>query len=265
MSAFSVSDDLEFAFRLADAAGAAILPFFRQNCAVDNKDTRAFDPVTEADRAAERVMREMIGTHRPGDGILGEEYPETPSQNTRGWTLDPIDGTRAFLAGSPTWTVLIAHTRHSVPEAGVVDQPHTGERFFGDRRGASLSRNGEIVPLSVSQVRALDQSLLATTDPYLFADDEAKAFSELRRAARLTRFSMDAYAYAMLASGQVDLVVETDLKPFDVQALLPVVEGAGGILTNWHGDSAHMGGQVIAAATAELHAAALTLLEPAAR
>lgn len=264
MPAFSLSDDLDFAFRLADAAGEAILPHFRNGCAVENKEASAFDPVTAADRAAEAAMRSLIAEHRPGDGVLGEEFPPVESANGRGWTLDPIDGTRGFIIGSPTWAVLIAHTRGGIPEAGVIDQPHTGERFSGDRKTARLTHRGETRALKASGRTALGDALLATTDGGLFSGDEADAFSDLRSRVRLTRYGMDAYAYALLACGGVDLVVESGLKPFDVQALIPVVEGAGGLLTDWRGNPAHGGGQVVAAATAELHAAALDILRSAA-
>lgn len=264
MSAFSLSEDLEFAFRLADAAGEAILPYFRAGTAVDNKEAGAFDPVTEADRASEAAMRRLIAEHRPGDGVLGEEYDTLPSRNGRGWTLDPIDGTRGFIAGTTAWTVLIAHTREGLPRVGVIDQPHTGERFFGNGDEAGLTHRGIETPIRVSRVTRLDKALMATTDPYLFLGAEADVFGTLRSKLRLTRYGMDAYAYALLAAGGVDLVVESGLKPFDVQALIPVVTGAGGVLTDWAGHPAHHGGQVVAAATPELHAAALDILAPAA-
>jgi histidinol phosphatase-like enzyme (inositol monophosphatase family) len=264
MSAFSLSEDLEFAFRLADAAGEAILPFFRAGTAIDNKEAAAFDPVTEADRASEAAMRRLIAEHRPGDGVLGEEFDTLPSANGRGWTLDPIDGTRGFIAGTTAWTVLIAHTREGLPRVGVIDQPHTGERFFGDGDTAGLAHRGVTTPLRVSGKTRLDEALMATTDPYLFLDREADVFAAMRPHIRLIRYGMDAYAYALLAAGGVDLVVESGLKPFDVQALIPVVTGAGGIITDWSGNPAHNGGQVVAAATPELHAAALERLAPAA-
>lgn len=264
MPAFFLSEDLNFAFRLADVAGQAIHPHFRIRCAVDNKIKGDFDPVTIADRSAEAAMRALITAERPGDGVLGEEFPETHSSNGRGWTLDPIDGTRSFIIGAPTWTVLIAHTRDGIPVAGVIDQPHTAERFYGDGKTAGLQYGDAHRRLQVSSTTDLSDALMATTDAFLFAEVEADAFHAMRTRVRLVRYGMDAYAYALLAAGQLDLVIESGLKPFDVQALIPVVEGAGGILTNWRGGPAHAGGQVIAAATRELHAAALAILEPAA-
>tara|TARA_R110002073_G_scaffold126703_18_gene271732 strand:- start:4975 stop:5778 length:804 start_codon:yes stop_codon:yes gene_type:complete len=266
MSAFSLSDDLQFAGRLADVARSAILPFFRAATGVENKlGDGHFDPVTQADRASEAAMRALIQAERPGDGILGEEFPALASTNTRGWTLDPIDGTRGFICGMPTWTVLIAHTLNGCPRLGVIDQPFTGERFQGDGQAAWLDREGHNRQnLSVSRKTQLGEAILASTDPYLFSGTESVAFGSLRKAALLTRFGSDAYAYACLALGQIDLVVESGLQPFDVQALIPIVEGAGGIITNWRGDPAHLGGQVVAAASAELHARALEILGPAA-
>jgi len=266
MPAFSLSDDMTLAFRLADAAREAILPHFRTSRNVDNKlRDGEFDPVTVADRASERAMRNIIMAERPGDGILGEEFPVLPSQNGRSWTLDPIDGTRGFISGFPTWAVLIAMTENSIPVIGVIDQPFTEERYFGDGQQSALTHAGNTpMSLKTSTIDDLSDATLATTDPYLFSKMEVEAFDRVRRAVRLTRFGSDAYAYACLAHGHVDLVVETGLQPFDVQALIPVVEGAGGVITNWRGTSAHGGGQVVAAATPALHKMALKNLEAAA-
>ncbi|MEE2566498.1 inositol monophosphatase family protein [Hyphobacterium marinum] len=267
MPAFSLSDDLEFAGRLADAARAAILPYFRAEAGLENKlGETGFDPVTLADRASEAAMRSLISAERPDDGILGEEFPPVDSRNGRLWTLDPIDGTRGFIAGFPTWTVLIALDDGPDSILGMIDQPYIGERFTGSVSGAVHSRSGlpDRIP-AVSGVTRLDGAILASTDPYLFEGAEAEAFARLRAAARLTRFGHDAYAYACLASGQIDLVVESGLQPFDVRALIPVVTAAGGVLTNWRGGPAGDGGQVVAAATPELHATALDMLASAAR
>lgn len=267
MPAFSLSEDLDFAFRLADAARAAILPHFRQSRAVDNKlSDGEFDPVTMADRASERAMRDIIMAERPGDGVLGEEFPVTPSQNGRSWTLDPIDGTRGFISGLPTWAVLIAMTENSIPVLGVIDQPYTDERYFGDGQTSELVHAGNSpFSLQTSTIDDLSDATLATTDPYLFHGKEAAVFDQIRKSVRLTRFGCDAYAYACLAHGQVDLVVESGLQPFDVQALIPVVEGAGGVISNWRGGSAKDGGQVVAAATPALHKTTLDFLADAAQ
>ncbi|WP_421788254.1 histidinol-phosphatase [Hyphobacterium sp.] len=260
MNRRDLDTELALAHRLADAAGAAILPYFRQAPDVENKAASGFDPVTAADRAAEQAMRELIRAERPGDGVLGEEFPPKDSRNGWSWTLDPIDGTRGFIAGSPTWCVLIALTYDGRPVLGVIDQPHTGERFSGHGKQAGLQIRGARRELAVSGTAALADAILATTDPYLFRDREAELFSRLHSDVRLTRFGMDAYAYALLAAGGIDLVVESGLGPHDIHALIPVVRGAGGLITDWRGGDDFATGRLVAAATRELHAAALEKL-----
>ncbi|WP_417496438.1 histidinol-phosphatase [Maricaulis sp.] len=256
--------DLEIAGRMADAARAAIAPYFRQAIQVENKLAGGFDPVTAADRASETAMRAVLAELAPEDGILGEEFPDQPSLNGRKWVLDPIDGTRAFIAGLPTWTVLIALSQNGVPRIGMIDQPHIGERFTGWPGGASYSRSGHDLPASTRKTAPLADAILATTDAFLFQGAEWQAFDGLRQAVRLCRYGYDAYAYAMLALGGVDLVVESALQPYDVQALIPVVQGAGGVITNWRGGDCSGGGQVLAAAHPAMHAEALSWLRPAA-
>lgn len=260
MKSRDLETELAFAHRLADAAGAAILPYFRQAPNVENKASTGFDPVTVADRAAEQAMRDLILAERPEDGVLGEEFPLRESRNGWSWTLDPIDGTRGFIAGSPTWCVLIALTLNGQPVLGVIDQPHTGERFSGHGDRSGLSLRGANHSLSVSATSALGDAILATTDPYLFEGREAEMFAALRHDVRLTRFGMDAYAYALLAAGGVDLVVESGLGPHDIHALVPVVRGAGGLITDWRGGDDFATGRLMAAASRELHAAALEKL-----
>ena len=237
MSEFDPRADLLIAHRMADAA---IAPYFRQSVDVENKLAGGFDPVTIADRASETAMRAVLDELAPDDGILGEEFPDRISKNGRQWVLDPIDGTRAFIAGLPTWTVLIALSRDGRPSLGMIDQPQT-------RKTATLA-----------------DAILASTDAFLFRDAEWAAFDALRQAVRLCRYGYDAYAYAMLAMGGIDLVVESGLQPYDVQALIPVVQGAGGVITNWQGGDCSGGGQVIAAAHPALHAEALAWLKQAA-
>jgi len=265
MSAYDPARDIRTAHLMADAARAAILPHFRVPLDVENKLATGFDPVTAADRASEEAMRAVLADRAPDDAILGEEFGETPGRNGRRWVLDPIDGTRAFIAGLPTWTVLIALERDGRPEIGVIDQPHIGERFAGWPGGAALSHGGAERPLQTRGTRRLEEAIVATTDAYLFADAEAEAFERVRRQARLCRFGYDAYAYAMLAGGGVDLVIESGLQIYDVQAFMPVVEGAGGVVTDWSGGDPSGGGQVVAAASRDLLDAVLPLLAPAAR
>ncbi|MEE2525835.1 histidinol-phosphatase [Hyphobacterium sp. HN65] len=260
MNGRNLETELAFAHRLADAAGAAILPHFRNNTDVENKAGTGFDPVTIADRAAEQAIRDLIAAERPGDGILGEEFPVLPSRNGWSWTLDPIDGTRGFIAGTPTWCVLIALTFDGEPVLGVIDQPHTKERFSGFGGSADLSVNGQKSLLRTSGIPSLDSAILATTDPYLFRDNERDAFGKIRSKVRLTRYGMDAYAYALLAAGGIDLVVESGLNLYDLHALVPVVRAAGGVITNWQGNDDFTTGQLVAAANSSLHAETLALL-----
>jgi myo-inositol-1(or 4)-monophosphatase len=256
-----------FAFTdlLADAARAAILPYFRAPNLVENKGGDRFDPVTEADRAAEAAMRALIEAEFPDHGILGEEYGEKPARGEFTWVLDPIDGTRAFIAGLPLWGVLIALSREGQPILGVMDQPYLDERFRGWKSGASLSARGETRDLRTRPCAALNEAILSTTDANLFEGAEAKAFASVRSAARLTRFGYDCYAYAMLALGGIDVVIESGLKPYDIQALIPIIEGAGGSVTSWSGGDAAQGGQVLAAGDVRLRDAAIALLSTAAR
>lgn len=263
MTERNLQNDLAFAHRLADAAGAAILPHFRRQTSVENKVGAGFDPVTIADRSAEQAMRDLINIERPDDGVLGEEFPELESRNGWSWTLDPIDGTRGFIAGTPTWTVLIALTYENVPVLGVIDQPHTGERFLGHQGWAELATRSERRALKVSDVATLETAILVTTDPYLFQADEAARFAAVRKAARLTRYGMDGYGYGLLAAGGVDLVIESGLAPYDWHALIPVIKGAGGIVTNWSGESEYSDGALVAAATPQLHAQAIAKLKSA--
>jgi myo-inositol-1(or 4)-monophosphatase len=233
-----IAEFLDFAGALADAARAAILPHFRAGIEADGKQARGgqFDPVTEADRAAERAMRALIARHYPRHGVLGEEYGAAPGQDDLTWVIDPIDGTRQFLAGLPLWGTLIALTRGGRPLLGLIDQGYIGERFRGWPGGADFSRAGAgASSIRVRSCAALRDAIAATTDPNLFTGAEAGGFEHVRQTAKITRFGGDCYAYAMLAMGGIDLVAEAGLAPWDVAALIPVIEGAGGIATDWRG------------------------------
>lgn len=264
MSSYDLSGDLAIAHEMADAARAAVRPYFRSHFIVDNKLDGGFDPVTAADRASEKAMRAVLAQRRPDDGILGEEFGEQSGRSGRRWVLDPIDGTRAFIAGLPTWTVLIALECEGRPAIGIIDQPHIGERFSGWPGAAAYLRDREEMPLRTRATDRLEDAILTSTDAFLFAGAEADAFEAVRRRVRLCRFGFDAYGYAMLAQGGVDLVIESGLQVYDVQAFMPVVEGAGGIVTNWSGGDPSQGGQVVAAASRALLDQALELLAPAA-
>ncbi len=245
---------------LADAARPETLRHFRTDLAATSKDRDGFDPVTEGDRAAERAMRAVLAERRPDDAILGEEFGARAGTTGLTWVLDPIDGTRAYLAGAPTWGTLIAVSDESGPILGLIDQPHIGERFVGGPRGAALIGRDGRRPLACRRGRGLPDAILMTTFPEIGTPEEGAAFARVAGRVRLTRYGLDCYAYALLALGQIDLVIEAGLAPYDIQGPMAVVRAAGGIVTDWSGGPAQNGGQVIAAASEEIHAAACALL-----
>ncbi len=251
----------ETAHALADAARNTILPYFRSGgLKTENKASSGFDPVTVADRAAETAMRQILAARRPDDAILGEEYGAQPGSSGLKWVLDPIDGTRAFVAGAPTWGVLIAVADETGPIYGLIDQPYIGERFEGGFGRAQLTGPQGVMPLVVRGDRPLNRAILMTTFPEVGTAEEGSAFAEVARAVQLTRYGMDCYAYALLAAGQIDLVIEAGLSAYDIQAPIAVIEAAGGIVTDWQGGPAHEGGRALAAAGREQHAEALAIL-----
>ena len=246
---------------MADAARKAILPLFRSDDLVaDNKRPADFDPVTEADRAAEQAMRQVLARNRPDDAILGEEYGHSPGTSGLTWILDPIDGTRAFISGAASWGVLIGLSDGQDVVYGLIDQPYIGERFEGGFGIAQMTGPHGTRSLKTRRDVALDRATLMTTFPEVGTASEAQAFRRVADQVRLTRYGLDCYAYALLALGQIDLVIEAGLQSYDIAGPLAVVQAAGGIVTDWQGGPAAQGGQVIAAASPELHAAALALL-----
>ena len=249
---------------LAEAARAAILPLFRStNLALENKADQGFDPVTRADKAAERAMRAILEEQRPEDGILGEEYGEISGSSGLTWVLDPIDGTRSFMSGTPTWGVLIALRDAAGPFLGVIDQPYIGERFIGGLGLNTMAGPLGAAALQTRSTRALQEAVLFSTFPEIGSRAEHASFQAVAKEVQLVRYGLDCYAYALLAAGQIDLVIEAGLSAYDVQAPIAVIEAAGGVVCNWQGRPAHDGGQIIAAATPELMAAALSLLQKA--
>ncbi len=246
---------------MADAARAAILPWFRaEGLAAENKQAGGFDPVTQADREAELAMRAVLQQRRPQDGVIGEEFGQSAGTSGLSWVLDPVDGTRAFLSGTPTWGVLIALSGPDGPLFGVIDQPYIGERFWGGF-GLSAMRGplGER-GLAARGARPLQDSILFTTFPEIGTPAEAAGFRAVADQVKLVRYGMDCYAYALLAAGQIDLVIEAGLSNYDVHAPIAVMQAAGAIVTDWQGGPAHDGGRILAAAGAQQHAAALDLL-----
>ncbi|SMX43211.1 inositol monophosphatase family protein [Maliponia aquimaris] len=249
---------------MADAAGQAILPYFRQpGLAADNKAAfapGAFDPVTAADRAAEQAMRDVLSRRRPDDAVLGEEFGARGGDSGLTWVLDPIDGTRGFLSGTPTWGVLIAVRDATGPIYGMIDQPYTRERFRGGLGIADFAGPHGGGALGTRRTAALADAILFTTFPEVGTEDERAGFLRVAERVRLVRYGMDCYAYALVAAGQIDLVIEAGLHAYDILAPIAVIEAAGGIVTDWQGRPAHEGGRVIAAANPAVHAAALDLL-----
>ncbi|NNU81401.1 histidinol-phosphatase [Halovulum dunhuangense] len=254
---------LAVAHRVADAAGKAALPHFRRvGLAAENKaGETGFDPVTIADRQTERAMRDILAALRPDDGILGEEEAARPGTTGLTWVIDPIDGTRSFLSGMPVWGVLVAVDAGDGPVLGVIDQPYTGERFTGGFGQAQFRRRGEApVEIRTRPCADLSAATLFTTFPEVGTPDERAGFAAVAARVRLTRYGADCYAYALLAAGQIDLVIEAGLQPYDVQGPQAVIEGAGGVVTDWQGRPAHRGGRVLAAGDARVHAQALEIL-----
>ncbi|MEP5153171.1 histidinol-phosphatase [Planktotalea sp.] len=251
---------------LADAAREVIMPYFRSSgLDAENKDQDGFDPVTIADKAAEKVMREILAERRPDDAILGEEFGNRDGTSGLTWVLDPIDGTRGFISGTPTWGVLIALNDESGPRLGIIDQPYIGERFCGGFGRAELVGPHGTKVLVARGTRNISDATLFSTFPEVGTAQERKAFEAVSKQARLTRFGCDCYAYGLLAAGQIDLVIEASLNAYDIAGPIGVIEAAGGIVTNWDGGKAHEGGRALAAATPELHAEALSVLQLALR
>lgn len=253
----------QVANQLADAARKITLPLFRSAGLVadDKAAGQDFDPVTRADREAEERMRGLLAALRPEDGILGEEFGNLAGRSGLTWVLDPIDGTRAFISGIPSWGTLIAVMDADGPIYGLIDQPFTDERFEGGRhRPASMKSRHHDGPLRTRGTAQLSAATLLSTFPEIGTAAERRAFSRCADQVRLVRYGLDCYAYALLAAGQVDLVIEAGLQSYDIAAPIAVIEAAGGVVTNWQGGPAHEGGQVLAAANPTLHAAALAVL-----
>ena len=257
----SIGEYLRFAHSLADASGEVISGHFRRITEVQSKgEGRGFDPVSIADRQAETVLRGMIEARYPQHGIFGEEEEDKASAAPLRWILDPIDGTRSFLMGLPLWGTLIALYDGATPLFGIMDQPFTGERYEGSGAGAFLLRGGSRTPLRTRRCAGIETAILGATDPAMFAADKAAAFQRLAERVRMRRFGGDCYLYCALAAGWVDLVVENDLQHYDILPLVPIVEAAGGVISDWRGERLAGGGNVCASGDAALHAAALEIL-----
>jgi myo-inositol-1(or 4)-monophosphatase len=254
-------DFATFVESLATHSGDAILPFFRTSLAALDKSTNgAFDPVTEADRAGEVAMRRLINANFPSHGIVGEEFGTERGEAEYVWVLDPIDGTKAFICGLPIWGTLIGLTRRGRPVYGMMHQPFSRERFSGDGAAARYEGPAGRRDLRVRDCPTVSGAVISTTHPGAMAPPERQRFDRLEARTKLSRYGGDCYAYAMLAAGHIDLVVESGLKPYDIVAIIPIVEGAGGIVTSWTGGDAAAGGSIIAAGDKRVHDEALAIL-----
>ena len=254
-------DFTSFVDQLAAASGDTILPFFRTALAVENKKAGGFDPVTAADRAAENAMRALIRKNFPAHGILGEEYGSERADAEYVWVLDPIDGTKSFITGMVAWGTLIGLTRLGEPVFGMMHQPFTRERFSGDGGAARYRGPAGNRDLRVRTCDSIEDALMFTTSPLLMNEADRAVFKRVEDKVKLSRYGGDCYAYCMLAAGQIDLIIETELKPHDVVALIPIVAGAGGIMTTWENGPAQAGGRIVVAGDKRVHAAALELLQ----
>jgi histidinol phosphatase-like enzyme (inositol monophosphatase family) len=254
-----------FAVELAREAAGVTLPFFRGDYAEENKaGAGAFDPVTQADKDAEAAIRRLIAARYPDHGVIGEEYGEDRPDAEHVWILDPIDGTRAFISGLPLWTTLIGLRVAGTPSVGAISQPYIGELFLGGPSGAVLMSRGRTVPIRTRACERLTDAVISTTDPEIFTGSELGAWTQVRAAARLARYGCDAYAYAMVAAGRMDLVAEAGLKLWDWTALIPVIEAAGGEVTNWRGEPVDGTGQILAVGDVRIREQALVTLKRAA-
>ena len=250
-----------FVLDLATLSGRAILPFFRTPMAAHDKSAGgAFDPVTEADRAAEVAMRRHIVATFPDHGIVGEEFGSQREDAEFVWVLDPIDGTRAFVSGLPLWGTLIGLLSSGRAAYGMMHQPFIGEHFFGDGGSAGYRGPHGARRLRTRRCGSLAEATLSTTSPKLFGAHEIESYDRVEREVRLTRYGCDCYAYCMLAAGHVDVVVEAGLKPYDIVALVPIIEGAGGVVTTWDGGRPEAGGAIVACGDPRLHAAVVERL-----
>ena len=245
----------------ADIAASITLPRFRAPLAVENKEAVGFDPVTEADKQAELAIRELIGARFPDHSIIGEEWEDKSGNGPFAWIIDPIDGTRAFITGVPVWGTLVGLTVNGKAAAGLMAQPFTGEVYLSLPGEAGYFRGGQHLPLRTSRVTELDKAKMTATSPDIFESSRTTAaWNRIRGQVLTTRYGLDCYGYALMAAGHIDLVVEASLKDVDICPLIPLIQNAGGVVTTWDGGPAEQGGNCVAAATPELHAAAMAVL-----
>jgi myo-inositol-1(or 4)-monophosphatase len=262
LTAAEVAEALSFAQRVVQDAGEIALRYFRKALNVDNKlGGGRFDPVTRADREVEACLREALSRRFPDFGIIGEETGTTPGRSDINWVIDPIDGTKTFISGFPTWGILLGLQQGDRVLAGLMYQPVTGELFCGSAAGAFLQCGGQRSAMQTRQQVRLEEALLYCTHDSMFVNEaNLKAFRRVAAKARLQRFGGDCYSYCMLALGQIDLVVEDTLQPYDIVPLIPIIEAAGGVVTDALGRAPVGGGFVVAAANRQLHQEVMSLL-----
>lgn len=257
----SIADIHATLLAAAESAAAQTLPLFRSNLAVENKLQEGFDPVTAADQNAEDAIRTVITKAFPEHAIIGEERSNKETDSNFAWILDPIDGTRAFVSGLPVWGTLIGVTYKGRGFAGLMSQPHIGETYIASDGKSELHHKGATTALAVRQTRDIEKAILFSTAPELFDTPQLEAaFRAVSRKAQLTRYGCDCYAYALLAAGHIDLIIEPGMSTWDIAALVPLIENAGGVVNTWNGGRAEQGGDIIAAATPELRDKALELM-----
>lgn len=254
---------IETLLAAAEAARQPTLAHFRTQLAVDNKLASGFDPVTIADRDAETAIRAVIAARFPEHEIIGEEWAKKETGSPFAWIIDPIDGTRAYISGVPVWGTLVGLTHNGTAIAGMMVQPFSGERWLAAGGEGFYERGDVRQPLRTSDVTTLSTARLSTTAPELFSDAYVAGWTAMRDAALQIRYGLDCYAYCLLASGHIDLVIEAGLKDVDIAPLIPIIEAAGGIITTWDGGRAEQGGTCVAAATPQLHAEAMRVLREA--
>ena len=252
--------DRDFFLALSAASRQAIAAITPDALSLINKQVDGFDPVTAADKAAETAIRAILDQARPDDGIWGEEFGWSRQEAPSYWSLDPIDGTRAFICGLPSWTSLVAYVDNGHVTASMIDCPSLDQCWIGIDGQTTRYHAGSANRCTVSGCNSIGKARLSTTDPYLFSGADVTAFDHVRRASRVCRFGYDALAYAKLADGDIDLVIENQLKPHDYQALEAVVRYAGGVIGNWSGGSDLQSGYVVAAASQQLYDQAVALL-----
>ena len=251
-----------FAVSLARASEAEILPYFRRNTTIEVKPHIDWDPVTEGDRAGERIIRKMIEERFPDHCINGEEYGIKPGKCGFTWVLDPIDGTRSFVCGMPTWATLIALYADGKPVIGVMNQPFVGDLFYGNPEGAWNNYRGAIEPLRARAGVKLADAAAGTTAPELYrSEPDQHAFQNLRKAVKLMRYGGDAYFFSVLAAGHLDIALDAGLQSYDIGALIPIIEGAGGAVGSWSGSIPAEGGNIICAGSQALLEAAIAVMK----